>query len=406
MNEARNMTRPLRVCSSTTILCLGVAMAFTLGGSSLRGVDQNAEGRPMPVFEVQPGWPQLPNDWVLGVVSSVAVDTQDRVWLLHRPESVESSLRQKAAPPVVVLDAEGRFVRAWGGPGTGFDWPETLHGISVDHKNNVWITGVTYIPTPKLISDDMLLKFSSEGKFLMQIGGKSVNKGNADNRNLNRPADSTVHAATNEVFVADGYGNRRVAVFDADTGRFKRMWGAFGNVPEDGPQGVGSAFPPPSPKPAPPLDTEGPGDSQFVNPVHAIKISNDARVYVADRGARRVQVFSVDGKYLTQVFINRAGPSRHSSAGLAFSADPAQRFLYVADYGNSRIAVLDRVSLEVLYQFGERSAEPGDFRSPHHIAVDSKGNLYTAEVSPGNRAQKFVFKGTSTTLPKNALASH
>jgi DNA-binding beta-propeller fold protein YncE len=137
--------------------------------------------------------------------------------------------------------------------------------------------------------------------------------------------------------------------------------------------------------------------------VHAIKISNDEKVYVADRGGRRVQVFSLDGKYLTQVFINRGGPSRHSSAGLAFSADPAQQFLYVADYGNSRIVVLNRSDLSELYQFGERGAEPGQLRSPHHIAVDARGNLYAAEVSPGNRAQKFSFKGTSTNRPANAL---
>ena len=357
----------------------------------------------MPIFEVQPGWPQLPDEWVLGVVSSVAVDRQDQVWILHRPESVDASRRGRAAPPVVVLDADGRLVRAWGGPGKGFDWPETLHGISVDRKQNVWITGVTYIPTPQLVSDDMLLKFSSDGKFLMQIGGRSVNKGNKDTRALNRPADSTVHASSQEVFVADGYGNRRIAVFDADSGTFKRMWGAFGNVPEDGPQGVGSAFPPPIPKPPPPLDVEGPGEQQFVNPVHAIKISNDDRVYVADRGGRRVQVFSLDGKYVTQVFINRAGPSRHSSAGLAFSADPAQQFLYVADYGNSRIVVLNRSDLAELYQFGERGGEPGQLRSPHHIAVDSRGHLYTAEVSPGNRAQKFLYKGISTSPPASAL---
>ena len=395
------MMRPL--LGALLLAGLGSTIVLTDGPNGSPEYRQSAAGRAMPVFEVQRDWPQLPNAWMLGVVSSIAVDKHDQVWLLHRPESVDASLRQRAAPPVVVLNAKGEFVRAWGGPGQGFDWPETLHGISVDHQDRVWITGVTYIPTPKMVSDDMLLKFSSEGKFLMQIGGRSVNKGNADRVALNRPADSVVYAPTNEVFVADGYGNRRIAVFDADTGTFKRMWGAFGNPPEDGPQGVGSAFPPPAPKPQPPLDTEGPGEPQFVNPVHAVRISNDARVYVADRGARRVQVFSVDGKYQTQVFINRAGPSRHSSAGLAFSADPQQQFLYVADYGNSRIVVLNRTSLEVLYQFGEPSAEPGHFRSPHHIAVDSKGNLYTAEVSPGNRAQKFLFKGTSQTRPSNAL---
>lgn len=395
----------VRALSAVVVLTLSIASVVVPAADreARSAAAQSVAPRTMPIFEVDAGWPKLPNQWVLGVVSSVAVDASDRVWILHRPESVDASMRDRAAPPVVVLEANGGFARAWGGPGTGFDWPETLHGISVDHKNNVWITGVTYIPTPKLVSDDMLLKFTAEGKFLLQIGGKSVNKGNADTRALNRAADSTVHPSTNEVFVADGYGNRRVVVFDADTGAFKRMWGAFGNAPEDGPQGIGSAFPPPAPKPPPPLDTEGPGDQQFVNPVHAIKVSKDGRVYVADRGGRRVQVFSLDGKYLTQVFVNRAGPSRHSAAGLSFSSDPNQQFLYVADYGNSRIVVLNRADLTELYQFGDRGEAPGQFRSPHHIAVDSRGNLYSAEVSPGNRAQKFVFKGTSTTRPSSAL---
>jgi DNA-binding beta-propeller fold protein YncE len=380
-------------------------MAVTaIDSSDLRGLAQSpSPSALMPVFEVDPTWPQLPNNWVMGIVSSVAVDGRDHVWLLHRPLSVDENLKSRAAPPVLHFDAQGRFVDAWGGPGQGFDWPDTPHGISVDHKNNVWITGVTFALAPKLLSDDMLLKFTAQGKFLLQIGGVNVNGGNADTKNLNRPADTFVYAKTNELFVADGYGNRRVIVFDADTGAFKRMWGAFGNTPEDGPQGVGSPSPPPAPKVLPPLDTEGPGPSQFINPLHGIKISNDGLVYVADRGGRRVQVFTLDGKYVTQMFINRAGPSRQSAAGLAFSADPQQQFLYVADYGNSRVVVANRKTLEILYQFGNRGAAPGDFRSPHYLASDSKGNLYTVEVAPGNRAQRFLYKGTSSTLPPNAL---
>jgi len=137
--------------------------------------------------------------------------------------------------------------------------------------------------------------------------------------------------------------------------------------------------------------------------VHAVKVSNDALVYVADRPNRRVQVFTPEGKFVTQTFINRSGPSPQSAAGLAFSPDAQQQFLYVADYGNSHIAVLDRKSLKVLYEFGQRSDKPGDFQGLHHLAIDSKGNLYTGEVAPGARAQRFVFKGLSDTLPANAL---
>jgi DNA-binding beta-propeller fold protein YncE len=384
----------------------GLVVAMTLGQFRLAGVAQSeGRSRSMPVFQVDPAWPKLPNNWVVGIVSSVSVDRRDHVWILHRPRSVQENLKSRAAPPVLEFDADGHFVNAWGGAAEGYDWPDNEHGISVDYKDNVWIGGSGFTATPALRVDDMLLKFTNRGKFLMQIGSRSQSSGNADTRNLNRSADTFVYAKTNEAFVADGYGNRRVIVFDADTGAFKRLWGAFGNAPDSEPpagaaggggRGRGQQAPPK-------LDTEGEGSPHFGNPVHGIKISNDGLLYLADRSNRRIQVFTPEGKYLTQAFINRAGPSDGSVAGFAFSPDPQQQFLYVADYGNSRVLVLDRKSLEVLYQFGTRSARPGDFQGPHHIASDSKGNLYVAEVNPGNRAQKFVFKGMSSTAPPNAL---
>ncbi len=351
----------------------------------------------MPVFQVDSAWPRLPNNWVLGVVSAVAVDRRDHVWILHRPRTVQEAQKGRAAPPVLHFDAEGRFVNGWGGDAQGYDWPITEHGIFIDHKDLVWIGGSG-------VGDDMLLKFTTDGKFVKQFGARGQSKGNADSRNVNRPADVFVHAKTNEVFVADGYGNRRVIVLDADTGAFKRMWAAFGNPPDDAPPagaagatgGRGGAAAPPV------LDTEGRGSAQFSNPVHAVEISNDGLVYVADRQNRRVQVFTLDGKYVTQGFVNRAGPAAGSAAGLGFSPDPQQQFLYVSDLGNSHVAVLNRRTLEVLYQFGSRGATAGDFQAPHLLAVDSKGNLYTAEVNPGNRAQRFVFKGLSPTPPPNA----
>jgi hypothetical protein len=354
----------------------------------------------MPIFQVDAAWPKLPNNWVLGVVSAVAVDRRDHVWILHRPRTVQEELKGRAAPPVLHFDAEGRFVNAWGGDAPGYDWPITEHGISIDHKDLVWIGGSG-------IGDDMLLKFTTEGKFVKQFGARGQSKGNADPKNVNRPADVFVHAKTNEVFVADGYGNRRVIVLDAESGAFKRMWAAFGNPPDDAPPagaagaggGRGGAAA------SPVLDTEGRGSAQFSNPVHAIEISNDGLVYVADRQNRRVQVFTLDGKYVSQGFVNRAGPAAGSAAGLGFSPDPQQQFLYVSDLGNSHVAVLNRKTLEVLYQFGARGSTAGDFQAPHLLAVDSKGNLYTAEVNPGNRAQRFVFKGMSSTPPANALSA-
>ena len=346
----------------------------------------------MPVFEVDTSWPKLPSDWVLGVVSAVTVDRRDHVWILQRPRSVPDSLKNRAAPPVLEFDANGQFVNAWGGAGQGYDWPLTEHGITVDNKDVVWIGGSG-------VTDDFLLKFTIQGKFLKEFFGRGRSKGNADTLALNRPSDASIYNKTNEVFVSDGYGNRRVIVLDAETGAFKRMWGAFGKSPDGAPPSTSAGGEPAQT----PFPTEGPGSPQFGNPVHSVKIANDGLVYVADRSNRRVQVFTIDGKYVTQVFINRTIPSAGTAAGIAFSPDARQQFLYVSDLGNAHIAVLTRKTLKVLYQFGSKGTKPGDFQSPHLLSVDSKGNLYTAEVAPGNRAQRFVLKGMSQTTPPNAL---
>jgi DNA-binding beta-propeller fold protein YncE len=386
---------------------LGLIVIAVVALDGLPGAAQSpASSGGMPVFQVDPAWPQLPNNWVVGIVSAVTVDRRDHVWILHRPRSVAAELKGRAAPPVLEFDADGKFVTAWGGAGSGYDWPTTEHGITIDSKDVVWIGGSG-------VGDDMLLNFTLQGKFLRQFGAANKGTGNADTKNVNRPADIFVDAKTNEAYVADGYGNRRVVVFDASTGAFKRMWGAFGNPPDmDPPAGARAAGPGGGggrggggAQAAPALDIAGNGAEHFGNPVHAVKISNDNLVYVADRSNRRIQVFTPAGKYVTQVFINRAGPSAGSVAGLAFSPDRQQQFLYAADYGNSHVAVLDRKTLNVLYQFGTRSAKPGDFQGPHHIAVDSKGNLYVAEVNPGNRAQKFLLKGMSPAPPQNALTA-
>lgn len=379
-------------------------LSFVVGGMvGWSGGSALAQSQNMPVFEVDPSWPKLPNNWVVGVVSDVTVDKRDHVWIFHRPRSVPEALKERAAPPVLEFDADGRFVNAWGGAGEGYDWPLTEHGITIDNKDVVWIGGSG-------VTDDFLLKFTLQGKFLKEFFGKGRSKGNADTMALNRPSDAFIHAKTNEVFISDGYGNRRVIVLDADTGAFKRMWGAFGNPPDNDPPALGFGGPEggrgkkggPA-APPPPFETEGPGSQRFGNPVHTVKISNDDLVYVADRQNRRIQVFTLDGKYVTQVFINRAIPSQGTAAGIAFSPDAQQQYMYVSDLGNSHMAVLDRKTLQVLYQFGPKGTKPGEFQAPHLLSVDSKGNLYTAEVNPGNRAQKFLFKGMSRTPPANAL---
>jgi DNA-binding beta-propeller fold protein YncE len=388
--------------SSHLLGVLGAGVAVTAAVALLSNTGAQAQSSSdatrFPVFEVDASWPPpLPNTWVLGQTPGVAVDSHDHIWVLHRPRTVPEAQRAHAAPPLLEFDADGTFLRAWGGPGQGFDWPDSEHGVFVDSKDNVWIGGSS--PTSTSLtkrSDDMLLKFTKDGKFLLQIGGPDKSGGNKDTASVNKPADAFVHPKTNELYIADGYGNRRVLVLDANTGAFKRMWGAFGNPPVD-------AQPAAAGRGAAAFEVDGPGPQQFGGPVHAVKVSNDDLVYVADRQNRRLQVFSPQGKYVAQTFINRTGPANGSVAGIAFSPDRAQQFMYLADYGNSHIVVMDRRSLAILYQFGTRSASAGDFQGAHHLAANSKGDLVVVEVAPGNRVQRFRFKGFSNTLPANAL---
>ena len=327
----------------------------------------------IPVFEVDSGWPKVPEKWRLGDASSIGIDAQDNVYVLHRPRTLKAG--QPAAPAILVFDAAGNFRSAWGGPGQGFEWPEREHGVHVDFRGRVWIGGnncpARGLPGLKPVGDDQLLKFTPEGRFLLQIGRSTQSKGNADARNLHQPADVWVHRKTNELFVADGYGNHRVAVFDADSGAFKRMWGAFGNKPVDRDE-----CPPPSLKSVP----EGPGPDQF-SIVHAIRVSDDGFVYVADRENRRVQVFTLHGKYVNQLVRHNAPFARN----LALSHDPGQQFLYVG--GGVDIVVVDRRTMQIVDLIGGQ----GFLGGGHQIATDSKGNLYVAATNRG--MQKLAFKG-------------
>jgi DNA-binding beta-propeller fold protein YncE len=343
-------------------------------------------------------------------VSSSSVDSQDNVWVLQRPNTLQPDEKARAAPPVLEFSAAGDFIQAWGGPGQGYDWPNTEHGIYVDPRGFIWIGGSGN-------GDNQLLKFTKEGKFLMQIGHAKQSKGNADTANLNEPADVFVYQKTNELFVADGYSNKRVIVFDPDSGKFKRMWGAYGNMPVDDPapagrggrgrgaggDGAGSENAGPS---RPDQGPDGPG--QFVTPVHAVKVSNDGLVYVADRGGRRVQVFTLEGKFVTQVWIGREchAPdcgNGQTAAGVAFSPDPEQRFLYVANRSQAQVMILERKTLQFRDSFGQWGSAPGQFGTLHHLSIDSKGNLFTAEVTPlkptNRRIQKFEFVGMGSISP-------
>jgi len=359
------------------IPCIAAAFAAVVAAGCAGTGEQATAPRAgmVPKFEVDPSWPKVPAKWKLGDVSSIAIDAQGNAWILHRPRTLKPDAAAMAAPPILVFDPAGEFIKAWGGDGKGYEWPQREHGIHIDHKGYVWVGGNNCperkLPGLKPAGDDQILKFTQDGRFVMQIGRSTQSKGNADTQNLRQPADVWVLPKSNELFVADGYGNHRVAVFDADTGKFKRMWGAFGNKPLDS-----YKCPPPSLKAVP----EGPGPDQL-SIVHAIRVANDGTVYVADRENRRVQMFTSDGRYLRQ-FVRHDAPFARD---LALSPDPEQRFLYVG--GGKDIVVMDRRTLEVVEIVGG----PGFLGGGHQMATDAKGNLYVAATARG--MQRLVFKG-------------
>ena len=354
----------------------------------------SAQAQTYPKFEVDPDWPKkLPHGYFFGQVAGLTVDAQDNIWVISRPRRVVPQLDEPPqeasgvpAPSVVAIDPNGKFLHGWGGPfmmseteRAGFEWPVSEHGIAVDSKDNVWICGNGRDAKAKL-DDNQCLKFTRDGKFLLQLGKSGQSKGSLDVQNLNHPSQPVYWAKTNEVFVSDGYGNRRVIVFDADTGKFKRMWGAYGKAPDDN---------------ASKERTYDPVPQQF-NLVHGLTISHDGTVYVADRNNNRVQAFTLEGKFLKEAFVAREIPMKGFGTvnSVALSGDKEQRFLYICEGHQQRIRVLDRQTLQEIPQarFGHVGNQPGMFLGLHIITTDSKGNIYTGDGRDG-RVQKFTFKG-------------
>jgi len=340
-----------------------------------------------PQFSVDPNWPQIPNNWVLGEVTSISVDRNDRIWVLHVPQSIPEAQRANAAPPVLEFDAAGKLLSSWGGPGVGGGtaWLGREHGIFVDANDFIWIGGRAGWPrqTTPGVSDDMILKFTMAGKLVLQIGRSGQSKGNGDTENVHQATDVFVDTAAKEVYAADGYGNKRVVVFDSETGKFKRMWGAFGNTP---PPTLAANPATPQPQTTP----DGPPD--FGLP-HAIKVSRDGIVYVADRINNRIQLFTREGKFVKQVRVTNDGNNVVPvPAGFAFSPDEKQQFLYVVDSGPMRVVIFDRATMTQIGVIGMKGTQAGEFDIVHHMAADSKGNLYTAEIVNNRRAQKFVLE--------------
>lgn len=365
-----------------SIVFAGVASGFHPHVVPAAAAQARASGQ-APIFEVDPFWPKpLPNHWVLGSVIGLSVDAQDHVWVIHRPQTVEDNFKAaefsppigvccKVAPPVLEFDPAGNLVGHWGGPGTGYDWPQSNHGLTVDRKGDVWIGG-------NGADDTQILKFSRSGKFLLQVGSKGKHNGSNEPQQFWRPAKIVEDPAANEVYVADGYGNRRVVVLDADTGEYKRHWGAYGKRPDDSPVPAYTPAAPPS---------------RHFNTVHCANVSRDGLVYVCDRVNDRVQVFRKDGTFVKEAFFDRNTLRSGSVWDLTFSRDPQQAYVYIANGVDEKISVVARDTLEVLTSFGDGGRQPGQFFGVHNLDTDSKGNLYATETYSGARVQRFIYKG-------------
>jgi DNA-binding beta-propeller fold protein YncE len=391
-------------CIALCVVCTTISCSAPPDHAAVAGVVAGAPGD-VPRFEYDPSWPKLPlpNEWIFGEVGGVGVDARDHVWVIQRPWTVidrelgaltGETTCCRPAPPVIEFDQDGTVVQAWpalreftakpgtpagqgvavgpagatlweASPGPYGEWGRREHTVYVDHRDHVWVS-----------NDDshVIYKFTREGRHLLTIGEHGRTAGSNDTRLLGRPAGLVIDPAANELFVADGYTNKRVIVFDADTGAYRRHWGAYGKRPSDEDLG--------------PFDPAAPPASQFRGPVHGVALARDGLLYVTDRGGNRLQVFRPDGTFVKEAFVAPKTTDLGSAYGVALSPDPAQRWVYVNDGSNNRVWILDRASLEVKGSFASYGRSGGQVLSAHSIAVDGQGNVYIGETR-GRRVQRF-----------------
>ncbi len=323
-----------------------------------------------PRFEVDPWWPKpLPAGWITGQLSTVCVDANDHVIVTNRRDITdEEKETSQQAGSVIIFDPAGNLVDSWG---TEETVPRTIHSCFADRENNVWLTGN---------GDGIVQKYTHDGKLLLQIGKRGVydsSDGTRKGQPLNsspsqffNPAGITVDPGNGDVYVADGYGNRRVAVFDRE-GRFLRQWG----------------------RQATKAETEAGVGGVFAQVVHSVTISNAGLVYVGDRQGDRVQVFDKMGNFQRNIWIRTGTADLPDPRGTAwwveFSRDREQQFMYVMNGRNEQVHILDHASGNILSTFGRPGHQLGNFTHGHTLAVDSKDNLYVAETNWGRRIQKF-----------------
>jgi len=387
MKSPRQTSRAWTLPLLLLLVAAGSACAAGSSDGGATGAAPVVDDGGVPTFVVDPSWPrEMPNLWIMGAVTSVFVDADDHVWVTHLPETLtpeETSVVQDPplgtccvpAPVVVEFDADGNVVQGWGNPATQdpTEFPRNAHGLFVDHNDFVWIGSYRH---------HRVMKFTRDGQPVMTIGEYDNNAGSNDPDLLGGPAGIWVDPATNEVYIADGYRNRRVAVYDGETGEYKRHWGAYGEAPDDD-YDFGDR------------DPNGPPPRQF-STVHGLVGSNDGLIYVADRRGNRIQVFQHDGTFVTETIVAPETLSSGSAFVIALSPDAEQRWLYLADGTNHKVWVLQREGLQIVGEFGRGGRQVGQFLRPHGMGIDSQGNLYVGEASTGRRVQKFTVQGGGT----------
>ncbi|QNE04813.1 two-component regulator propeller domain-containing protein [Croceicoccus marinus] len=389
-----------KAVSSATIIAFPLpAMADTLVDIVSEHVDEDV---PMPLFQADASWPRLPQDMILGQSPGLSVDSQDTIWVLTRPNSLdptESGLAQDPAialaccrlpPHVLRFDQEGNLLSGWGGPqlapgeGEGEQWPANVHGLYVDDDGTVWIGG-------NGDGDHVVLNFTADGQFIRQFGTRGETDGNESRTALGNPAD--IAANDESVLVADGYINKRVVeLSDADLA-MTHLFGAYGAVP-----GGGTRDEPFDQSQASSTADGGadPESRMFGDIVHCVVRGPDSTIYVCDRRNNRLQLFreTADGaEFLRDIVIGAGTGGTRTASDVAFSPDGT--YVYVADMMNGRVWVLLRETHEVVGSFGRNGRYPGQFIWLHSVDVDSMGNVYTTEVGSGRRVQRFVFQGLS-----------
>ncbi len=380
-DNPRVMTQP--PAALALVACLLLPTLAGAQGATAKVAPGSPTAEQLPIYEVDPTWPPtLPNNWILGDIRGLFADENDHLWIIHMPSSLTPQEIGAAvkppiadccvpAPPVLELDADGKVLRSWGGPGDGYTWFDQEHGIYIDHNGFVW-TGT---------SNGMhVMKFTQDGKHVLTIGEPGVNKGSNDPDHLGGPANFYVEPKTNEIFIADGYINKRVVVYDAASGKYKRHWGAYGKQPDD------------TQKYSYPVDVKNP--PQQYSTLHGLVGSKDGLIYVSDRRGNRIQVFRQNGEYLMERFVRPETGGSGSGFSLQFSRDAEQSLLYLIDGTNQRVWILRRKDLAILDRFSKPGRQAGEMIRAHMIAIDSKNRMYTGEAGNGRRIQRWILKGT------------